>query len=116
MAIAAIGAGVLGIIAPTSETATTNPHRLLVGATAVALVVIGLIELTLRPNPQLLIDRRLTAALKCATGIGAAALGIMSNEPDSITTVLVLLGLMAVHVTYGAYAWYRRTDYASLAE
>ena len=111
MAIAAIGAGVLDFIAPSSSVAVASLRTLIVGGMAVALVAIGLIELTLQPDPRLPIDRRLTAVLKLATGVGALAMGLAGQLPPS-GLLLGLLVLLVIHMAYGAYVWYRRSELA----
>ena len=108
MAIAAIGAGVLDFIAPESSVAAASLRWLIAGAMSVALAAIGLIELTLRPDARLRVDRRLTAALKLATGVGALGMGLAGRLPPS-GLLLGLLALVAVHMVYGSYVWYRRS-------
>ncbi len=67
--------------------------------------------LTHVPDPRLLIDRRLTAALKLATDVGALIMGMVGGGLSASGLLLGLIGLLVVHVIYGAYVWYRRSDY-----
>ena len=71
------------------------------GATAVALVTIGLIELTLRPDPGEPTDLRVSFSLKL--GAGLLALGLVGGGlgPGALLGALILL--VMVQMLYGAY-------------
>jgi hypothetical protein len=72
-----------------------------------------LIELTLQPDARLQIDRRVTAGLKLATGVGALAIGLVRGlTPTGL--LLCLLLLLVIHMVYGTYVWYRRSAHLPL--
>jgi low temperature requirement protein LtrA len=107
MAIAAIGAGVLAAISAEDSVVRANSHWLLSGATGVALIAIGLIEMTLLRSPYLALNHRLSVSLKCGVG-GAALLFILaSGSIETIALLIILLGLVAVQMIYGTYCWLR---------
>ncbi len=108
MAITAIGAGVLLFIAPGSAPAV-NLHWLVAGGTAVALAAIALIEPTLQSDPLLQINRSLTAAMKLGAAGAAVIVAVVGGSLTPTAILLVLLGLLMIHIIYGAYAWYHRS-------
>lgn len=112
MAITAIGAGVLLFIAP-EDAAATNVRWAIAGGTAVALAAIGLIELTLQPDPLLQVNRRLSAALKLGAAGGAALVAALGSPRAPMGLLPALLGLLAIQIVYGSFVWYRRSPAGS---
>src|SRR5919199_1176850 len=106
MGIAAMGAGVLNVLTLEGEALSTGVLWLMTGATAVALVTIGLIELTLRPDPGEPTDLRVSFSLKL--GAGLLALGLVGGGlgPGALLGALILL--VMVQMLYGAYVWFRQ--------
>jgi low temperature requirement protein LtrA len=113
MSLAAIGAGVLDLIAPETAVAAASLHRLIAGATAVALLTIGLIERTLLPDPLLIIDRRRSSTMKLATAAAAGALALAGGALTGGMLLLGLIALLAVHMVYATYVWYLRSGDAA---
>src|SRR3712207_6028419 len=116
MSIAAIGAGVLNVLTLEPGTPGSDVAWLLGSAAAVALVAIGLLELTLRRAPDEPTDQRVSVSLKLGAGVAAMVLGLVGGGlgPAGLLTALVLLVL--VQMIYGAYVWYRSAAPAGQAE
>src|SRR3712207_5109147 len=80
MAIAALGAAVLNVLAADSPTLPANVRWLLCGAVAVALIVIGVLETMLRPDPEEPTTLRTSVTLKFAAGAFILALAIWGSR------------------------------------
>jgi low temperature requirement protein LtrA len=107
MAIAAIGAAVTNILHPPDHTSLTPILWLLAGAVAVALITIGLIELTLARDPDEPTDQRISVPLKLGGGVLALALGAWAGAFGSTALLLSLIPPVLAQMIYGAYVWYR---------
>ena len=116
MSIAAIGAGVLNVLTLEPGAPGSDVAWLLGGAAAVALVAIGLLELTLRRAADEPTDQRVSVSLKLGAGVAAMVLGLVGGGlgPAGLLTALVLLVL--VQMIYGAYVWYRSAAATGQAE
>ncbi len=109
MGIAATGAGVLNVLASRNEVLEANVSWLMAGAVAVALISMGLIELTLRPGPDEPTKQPVSFLLKVGAGALALALGFGGVlRPEVLLVVLILLVL--IQMVYGAYVWFRPFD------
>lgn len=106
MGIAAMGAGVLNVLTLEGEALSMNVLRLMAGAAAVVLVTIGLIELTLRRDPDEPTDLRVSFALKLGAGILALALGLGDGMLGPVAPLVALILLVVVQILYGAYVWF----------
>lgn len=115
MAIAAIGAGVLAAISAEDSAVRASSHWLLSGATGVALISIGLIELTLLRSPYLALNHRLSVGLKCGVGIVALLFTPVAGAIETIPLLIILLGFVAVQMIYGTYCWLRSETSADRA-
>ena len=107
MGIAAIGAGVLDILTLEGEALSPGVLWLTTGAAAVVLVTIGLIELTLRRDPDEPTDLRVSFSLKLGAGVLALGLGLGDGVLGPVALLVVLILLVMVQMSYGAYVWFR---------
>jgi low temperature requirement protein LtrA len=107
MALAAIGAGVLAALTAENAPALAASHALLAGATGIALIAIGLIELTLMRSPYLALSHRMSIGLKFGMGAVALILTFIAGALETIPLLIILCGLVAVEMIYGTYAWLR---------
>jgi low temperature requirement protein LtrA len=108
MGIAAVGAGILNVLAPEGEALSAEVLWLMTGAAAVALVTIGLIELTLRPDPSEPTDLRVSFSLKLGAGLLALVLGLVGGGLSMVALLGALILLVMVQMLYGAYVWFRQ--------
>lgn len=106
MSITAVGAGVLNVISDDDWRLPGNVSLLIGGAVGSALIMIGLIELTLAPSPAEPTDPRLSPAIKLVGGAIALLLGQLGNGLGVITLQLLLLGVLLVPMGYGLYVWF----------
>jgi low temperature requirement protein LtrA len=104
MSIAAVGAGALNVLE--GEAIKANARWLLALAIGVALLVIGLIELTLRRTPDEPTDLRISVALKFGGALLALAIGSWGGGLGPTTLLLALFVPLLIQMLYGAYVWY----------
>lgn len=106
MAVAAIGAAVLNVLAAEGFDMDTNLRWLLCGAVATALIVIALLEITLRRDP----DEPTTLHTSVSLKFGAAGLALLLAALGGSLGALPVLGLLLLLVftqmIYGAYVWF----------
>ncbi len=106
MAVAALGAAVLNVLASEGFGLPNNLRWLLCGAVAAALMVMALLELTLRRDP----DEPTTLHISVPLKFGAAALALLVAALGGSLGPLPVLGLLLLLVftqmIYGAYVWF----------
>lgn len=107
MGIGAIGAGVSNALTLGGAAHDVPDHRLIASALALALLAIGLLELTLHREDDEPTDTRISVVLKVAAAMIALALGAWGVSLSSPTFLMTLLLLLLVQIGYGAYAWFR---------
>ncbi|HEY9880431.1 MAG TPA: low temperature requirement protein A [Leptolyngbyaceae cyanobacterium] len=105
-AIAAAGAGVLNVIADEDGMLGENVILLIGSSVGLALIAMGLLELTLAWSPNEPTHPRLSPALKFAAGAIALLLGLWNNDISVIVLQLLLLFLVVVQMVYGLYVWF----------
>ena len=108
MSIAALSAAVQNLVAHEGEAPASEVHWLMVGAVAVALLAIGLIETSARREAGEMAHPSLSPGLKIGGAVAAVALGVL--DPGWTSAVLMgwLLVPLLVQMAYGAYAWYHQ--------
>jgi low temperature requirement protein LtrA len=105
MSITAVGAGVLRVLASASPV-LDPPARLLALALGLALVTLGLLELTLRRDADEPTHALLSPALKFATGLAAILIGLLAAGLSHAALALALFALELVLMAYGGYVWF----------
>lgn len=108
MALTAAGAGVLNLLTAEEAVLEPNIRWLITGATTVALMVMGLLELTLHRDADEPTHYRLSSALKVGGGLGALGLGLWGGSLSPAGLLAVLLLFLLLQMVYGAYVWFRR--------
>lgn len=108
MSIAAVGAAIQNILLLETEIDKAAVFLLLGGAIASALLTMGLIELSLRRDPQEPTDHRISVSLKLAAGAVALGLGFWGSTLGPIGFLFALLPLLLVQMIYGAYTWFQQ--------
>jgi low temperature requirement protein LtrA len=108
MSIVAAGAGVNNVVASEETSLPDDVCWLISGAIAAGLIIIGLLELTLRRREDEPTHPRLSPGLKFAAGLGALGLGGIGYGLGSISLLSLLFGLILIPMIYGAYAWFRQ--------
>jgi hypothetical protein len=106
MAITAAAAGILNVLQLEAAPVPGPVRWLTTGAAAAVLIIIGAIELTLRPHPAEPTDVRVSTGLKVAGGAGALALGLFGGDLSGLALLAGLLLLVLVQMVYGAYVWF----------
>ncbi len=106
MAITAGAAGVLNVLRLESAAVPENVRWLVAGALAAALALIGLIELTLRREPDEPTDLPVSTGLKFAGAGGVLGLGLFGGGLGAPALLISLLLLTALQMAYGAYVWF----------
>lgn len=105
-AITAAGAGVLNVIADEDGVLGENVSLLIGSATGLALIVMGLLELTLAWSPNEPTHPRLSPGLKFAAGAIAILLGALGGGLSVILLQVLLLALLLAQTGYGLYVWF----------
>jgi low temperature requirement protein LtrA len=109
MSIAAISAGVLNLLILEEQASGGQVFWLLAGSVALALVTIGLLELTLRRDQDEPTNPRVSVPLKLGAGMLALALGPFGGALGPIAMLAAFLPLLLLQMVYGAYVWFRRS-------
>ena len=104
MAIAAFSAGASNLLA--HEALEAGVCWLIAASIAVALAAVGLIELTLRREPDEPTELRASFGLKIAGGLIALAIGAWGAGLGPTALLIGLLLPLAIQMAYGAYAWF----------
>lgn len=102
MGITALAAALLHIMTLQGSVVEANTRWILVGAYAVMMISLGLLERTLLPEKPAVMDTAFSSNLKLATAGVALLLGWFA--PSGTLLLLVLLNLG--HMFYGAIAWF----------
>jgi len=108
MCIVAIGASLAPVFAGGETALPANLKWMLAGSTALALLVLGLIEIALAPDPRGGRDPRASVGIKFAAGAAALALGLVGGTVNAMALLGGLLGIMAFPVGYEARLWVRQ--------
>ncbi|MBC8075096.1 MAG: low temperature requirement protein A, partial [Chloroflexales bacterium] len=108
MSIAAIGAGVLNVLTVAEDRSFRPEFLLMAGALALALVAIGLLEMTLRRDANEPTDHRTSVLLKFGVAALAVGVGVLGTALGTNAFLLALLALLLVLMVYGAYVWFHQ--------
>ncbi len=112
MATTALGAGVLNVVSNEDATLPGESRWLLVGAVAMALLTLGVLELVLYRAADEPTRAFISVPLKLISGFIAAGFGFWGAGFGSTTLLSLLLLLVIVNMIYGAAAWFRQTALA----
>lgn len=107
MGIVAVGAGVGNVVASEETSLPGEVRWLIAGAVAVALIIIGLLELTLRRREDEPTHPRLSPLLKIAGGLLALGLGGLDVGFSSTLLLSLLMLPIFIQMVYGAYVWFQ---------
>jgi hypothetical protein len=107
MAIAAVSAAAVNLLPLESTDVGAGVRWLLAAAVAVALITIGLIELTLRRDPGEPTGQWTSPGLKIAGGMLALAIGAWGGGLAPTLLEISLLLPLIIQMAYGAYVWFR---------
>lgn len=108
MGIVAVGAGVSNVVA-SEETGLPDEARWLIsGAVAVALIIMGLLELTLHRHEDEPTHPYLSPLLKFAGGVLALGLGWLGVGFSPTWLLNLLLLPIFIQMIYGAYVWFQQ--------
>jgi low temperature requirement protein LtrA len=114
MSIAALGAGSLILLADATAPLTDSVRWLFTGATAVALLSMACIEVTLHNSANEITDFRISEGMKVLGAVVALGLGAFGEGIGRLPLLGLLLIPFFIQMVYGVYVWYNR-DEASLA-
>jgi low temperature requirement protein LtrA len=107
MAIVMTGAGICTVIG--HEGPLTPADRVLIAsALGAALIVMALLEGTLRRAEDEPTHRIFSPLLKLGSGLSALGCGWLGLLDDPARLMLGLLGMLAVNVGYGVWVWFRQ--------
>jgi low temperature requirement protein LtrA len=107
MAIAAVSAAAVNLLPLERTDVGAGVRWLLAAAVAVALITIGLIELTLRRDPGEPTGQWTSPGLKIAGGMLALAIGTWGGTLAPTLLEISLLLPLIIQMVYGAYVWFR---------
>ncbi|MBA3943188.1 MAG: low temperature requirement protein A [Herpetosiphonaceae bacterium] len=111
MTTAALGAAVVNVLSAGNDLPALASRYLFNDAVGVALIAIGLLELTLRAEADEPTWAPVSVGLKLGAGLVAIIIGLMALPVRSIVSLLLLILLVAIQMVYGAYVWYRPTQH-----
>jgi low temperature requirement protein LtrA len=107
MCITAVGASLAPVI-DGGDTVLRAPVRwLLVGAMAVALAILGVLEFTLEPRPHRPRDARAGLLAKGGAGALALALGLWADPVNAVALLAGLLAILLLPIGFETRAWMR---------
>lgn len=106
MGIVATGAGISKVVASEEIPLPDEARWLVSGAVAASLILIGLIERTLRRRSDEPTHPWLSPLLKIITGVAAVGLAWLGSDLGPIPLLSLLLGLLLIQIIYGAYVWF----------
>lgn len=104
--VAAAGAGTLKVISDNDWVLPGNVGLLIGSSIGMALIIMGLLELTLARSPLEPTHPRLSPGLKFVGGAIALLLALFSNGQNVIVLQLLLLSLLLAQMIYGLYVWF----------
>jgi low temperature requirement protein LtrA len=107
MAIAAVGAAVLGVVSRAEDAVPEDARLLLAGAIAVALVSMAAIERTLSREADEPTHSGVSPLLKIAGAAAALVLVPLSAGIPALWFLALMLLPLLVQMGYSAWAWYR---------
>lgn len=108
MGIVAVGAGVSNVVASEETSLPDEARWLIAGAVAVALIIIGLLELTLRRHEDEPTHPRLSPLLKFTGGLLALCLGWLGVGFSSTWLLSLLMLPIFMQMIYGVYVWFQQ--------
>jgi low temperature requirement protein LtrA len=111
MSIAALSAGLLNLLTLEEPAGGQGTYWLLAGSVALALITVGLLELTLRREDDEPASTRVSVPLKIGAGLLALALGPFGGALGPIAMLATFLPLVLVQMLYGAYVWFRHPEH-----
>lgn len=109
MATAAVGAGVLNVIANERVAVPAEGRWLIAGAVAVSLITLGALELVLHRDQTEPTRQLVSSPLKLMTGLAALTLGLWGTALGAVSLLSLLLLLVIVNMVYGAVVWFWQT-------
>ncbi|MEM9164440.1 MAG: low temperature requirement protein A, partial [Cyanobacteria bacterium P01_F01_bin.4] len=106
IAITAAGVGTQKLIADEDWILQRDNGFLIAGAIGAALIMMGLLELCLRREPDEPTHPTLSPALKLGAGAIAIMLGWFSNGMYVLILQCLLMGLLTIQMGYGLSVWF----------
>ena len=106
MGVTALAASILHAISLKTGALEPETRWILIGAYAVVMLSMGLIERTLIPEKIQVVNTNLSSNLKIVTAVVAVLFGLLG---DALTTGVVLAFMVALnlgHMLYGAISWF----------
>jgi low temperature requirement protein LtrA len=104
MGLVAVGAGVLVLVSDLN--ATNGAKQLIAVAMGLTLTVTGLLEVTLRREPNEPTHAWISPLMKIIVGGVAATLALFSSALTVPGLLLILLALVATQIAYGVWVWF----------
>lgn len=104
MGLVAVGAGVLVLVSDLE--ATSEAKQAIALAMGVTLIMTGLLEITLRREPNEPTHPWISPLLKIIVGGIAISLMLVSDSLTVPVLLLVLLGLVVTQILYGVWVWF----------
>jgi low temperature requirement protein LtrA len=108
MSITATGAGIANVIASQEAFLPDTVRLLISGAVSAALIIISLIELSLRRATHEPTDYRVSVSLKIGGGLIALGLGVWGSGLGYLGLLFFLFLCILAQMVYGAYVWFRQ--------
>jgi len=106
IAVAATGAGLLKVVADDDLLLDRNVSLLIGSSVGIALLMMALLEITLRRAPDEPTHPRLSPGLKLVAGSIAFSLGLVSAGFWVIGLQLGLVMVLSIPMCYGLYVWF----------
>jgi low temperature requirement protein LtrA len=108
ISIAATGASLPEVVGSAGQVLPAEVRWLVTGAVAASLVVIGLLELVLRPSEEYRVHPGVSSSLKFAGALGAFLIGALGGQMAPSALLILLILLLLVEMAYGAYILFRQ--------
>ena len=103
--MSSVGISAVIVDAQEGDLATVS-RRLLGGSVGAGLIGLGLLETTLRANPDEPTHRRISPLMKIGTGAVVAAMTWLDLQWSAVSLSVVLVVALAANALYGAYVWF----------
>jgi hypothetical protein len=105
------GVGISAVIvdAQAGDLATVS-RRLLGGSVGAGLIGLGMLETTLRENPDEPTHRRISPMMKIGSGVAVTALTWFDLGWNAVSLSTVLFLALAAQAVYGAYVWFKSSE------